>query len=487
MSLQSRAIKGVGWTSISTVIIIGLQLLQLVILGRILDATAFGLMGMIMVITGFAEKFVDMGISNSIIHSKNITTNELSSLYWFNILLGVCISILIWLVTPLIILLFKEQDLEKYIHWISFMFLITPLGQQYRALLLKNFMFNLSAIIETLSYLIGILFSIMLAVSGKGVDSLVLGLVVTTLVRTILLFFFGKRLYRPKLHLVFSEISRFLSFGLYQTGESTINYFNTKIDTLIIGRFLGATALGIYTLPFNIIILPSAKINPIINKVAFPIFSSIQDEQDRIKKGFFKVLTIVNIINFPIFFGLYLISPIFITVVFGEKWEPSIEILQILCGVGLLRSIGNPVGSLMMATGNVDLSFKFNAMKLITQLPGILIGAMLWGINGVASIYLFLQFIYIIFSYLYLLKNALGPCLIDYLRTFLPALFPAMIMGAAILVSNYFIHGVNDFISLILKITIGVVIYGICLLFSRDRVVVDFKKIINVKFNVNIL
>ncbi|SUG32560.1 Lipopolysaccharide biosynthesis protein WzxC [Salmonella enterica subsp. arizonae] len=113
----------------------------------------------------------------------------------------------------------------------------------------------------------------------------------------------------------------------------------------------------------NVAVVPPMKLNPIITRVLFPAFAKIQDDTEKLRVNFYKLLSVVGIINFPALLGLMIVANNFVPLVFGEKWNSIIPILQLLCVVGLLRSVGNPIGSLLMAKARVDISFKFNVLK----------------------------------------------------------------------------------------------------------------------------
>lgn len=116
-------------------------------------------------------------------------------------------------------------------------------------------------------------------------------------------------------------------------------------------------------------VVPPAKLNPIITRVLFPAFAKIQDDTEKLRVNFYKLLSVVGIINFPALLGLMVVANNFVPLVFGEKWNNIIPILQLLCVVGLLRSVGNPIGSLLMAKARVDISFKFNVFKTFLFIP----------------------------------------------------------------------------------------------------------------------
>lgn len=124
------------------------------------------------------------------------------------------------------------------------------------------------------------------------------------------------------------------------TADSIINYLNTNLSTLVLARILGAGVAG-DTTAYNVAVVPPMKLNPIITRVLFPAFAKIQDDTEKLRVNFYKLLSVVGIINFPALLGLMVVSNNFVPLVFGEKWNSIIPVLQLLCVVGLLRSVGN--------------------------------------------------------------------------------------------------------------------------------------------------
>ncbi|MCD5406439.1 MAG: MOP flippase family protein [Desulfotomaculum sp.] len=220
----------------------------------------------------------------------------------------------------------------------------------------------------------GVITAISTALIGQGVFALVWGALANAAARTLFLLVVGLKNWRPAWRFKISDIRSFVSFGLYQLGERTINFLNSKLDTILIGSLLGAQALGFYTLAWNLIIQPLQKLNPIITRVAFPVFAKLQDDNARLKRGYMSTLNILSAMNFPYFFGLAVVAPLLVPVVFGMQWLPSILLMQILCVVGLLRSTGNPIGSLLLAKGRADWGFKWNlAFRYQQSMPGQLL------------------------------------------------------------------------------------------------------------------
>jgi len=477
ISLKISASSGIKWISLSSVITSFLYIIEMGILAHLLSPEDFGLMAMIMVIIGFAQAYADMGISNAIIQRQDTTENQLSSLYWLNIFTGVMVCASVIAITPIIIEFYHEPRLKNLICWSALVFLITPLGQQFQILLQKNFKFFQLSIIETLATIVGVGIAIGCALNSFGVYSLILGRLSQQTVKMFMLVGSSWKKWRPSLHFSRTDLTGYLGFGLYQMGERSINYFNANLDQLLIGALVGAEALGHYNLAFNLVILPIAKINPILTRVAFPVFAKIQFDNNRLKRGYLLVIRVLSLINFPLLLGLAATAPIFIPVVFGNEWIPATKVVVILAFVALLRSTGNPLGSLLLAKGRADLGFKLNAVKLIVHIPGIYIGAHFGGMVGVAIMLLFLQILYSTLGDCLMVKIILGPCLREYLMSMIPAFILSAAMSIpvwliTILMSQPELH------FLIFQIMVGVTIYLMMNLLFQRRKLHELKEMI---------
>lgn len=478
MNLKSQAVSGVKWSGVSMGARIALQFIALAVLAHLLSPSVFGLMGMIMVVVGFAQAFADMGISNAIIHRQDATKDQLSSLYWLNILAGTILFFVVCASTPLVVRFYHEPGLYNLLYLTAVIFLITPFGQQFQILMQKELRFNELAKIEIAASIVNSTVAIGLAFSGFGVYSLIWGQLAGTTTKVLMLRRTGFRNWRPGFHFSSRDLRGYLSFGLYQMGEKTINYLNSNLDYLLIGSMLGAKSLGYYTLAYNLIIKPSTMINPVITKVAFPVFSRVQNETDRLKKGYLKVLQLLSTVNFPMMAGLAVVAPIAVPVIFGEKWLPSIILIQILAIVGSLRSTGNPVGSLMLAKGRADLGFKWNLTLMITQIPGLYLGAKLDGTVGVAIAFAILMCIYSVFNYIILIRTMLGPCLHEYITSMWPSLWMSGIMAAVVLFSMVFLQNLPDLFILITQVLCGTAVYLGLMMYKQRMFVAEIRDIV---------
>lgn len=389
MSLKQKAVSGVKWTTFSSVIVAILQIVQLVILARLLEPTVFGLMAITSVVIGFAQAFLDMGISNAIIHKQEVSHTQLSSLYWLNVLSGIVLFLIVSLCAPVVALFYQEAELTNIIILVAMTFLIQPFGQQFIVLWQKELKFNDIAKVDILTKLVALIVSIVFAYYNYGVYALVYGVLAGTILQTLVFVYKGLREYTISFVFRLSDVREFLSFGLYQMAEKTLNYFNSQIDTLLIGRLLGVEILGVYHIAKQIIMKPIQIINPIVSKVTFPVMAKIQNDTDRLKEIYLKTINLLSSINFPIYLFMLITAPQLVPLMFGEQWVDAVIILQILSIYGALRSIGNPVGSLLLAKGRADWGFYWN-LGLFFYVPIVIylfsragIETLSWGMVGI--------------------------------------------------------------------------------------------------------
>lgn len=421
MSLKAQAVSGVKWTTLSTVIVNILQLLQLTILARFLDPSEFGLMALVMVVIGFSNSFLDMGISNAIIHKQQISKDQLSTLYWVNVLSGFVLFCIIIIIAPYVAEFYNESALGNLISIVALTFIIQPFGQQFMVLWQKEMRFSEIAKIDIVNKSISLVVSVYLAYKGYGVYSLVYGTLAGIVSQTVQFMYLGLREYRPSFVFKLSEIKEFLSFGAYQMGERTVNYFNFQIDTLLIGKLLGMEVLGIYTIAKQIIMKPIGIINPIVNKVTFPTLSKVQDDTKRIKNIYLRAINYISSLNFPIYAFIFIFSNEIVIILFGKKYFDAIYIMQILAIWGAIRSTGNPIGSLLFAKGKANWGFWWN-LGLFFYVPvGIYIGSK-WGLEGISWSLVTLNISLIIPNWYFLVKNLCEAEFVEYHREiFIPA------------------------------------------------------------------
>ncbi len=366
MSIKLQAISGVKWTTLSMVVTTVTQLAQLAILTRLLNPEVFGLMAIMMVVIGFSQAFMDMGISNAIIHRQQISHSQLSSLYWLNIASGVLLAGLMLLLSPWIAEYYEEPGLQKPLMLLASVFVIIAIGNQFKILCQKELQFDSMAKIDMTAVIFALIVAVWMAMEGYGVYALVFSMLMHSITSSALYLVVGlKRHHIPSLTFKHSELEGFYSFGLYQMGERAINYISAHIDKLIIGKLLGMHAVGFYNMAWQLIIFPLSKINPVVNKVAFPIYAQFQNDSKALNRCYGLTVRTLSLVTIPLLAFLSFFSHDVVLVVFGEGWEATGEMVTILALIGILKALGNPGGALLSALGYVNVGFWWNLFWVV--------------------------------------------------------------------------------------------------------------------------
>lgn len=469
MSLKQKTITGLKWTTYSTIIVTLLQLAQISILARFLDPSAFGLMALVMVVIGFSQAFLDMGISNAIIHKQEISHEQLSTLYWVNVLAGIVLFTIVCAVAPLVASFYHEPELTLLTILVGVTFLIQPFGQQFMVLWQKEMRFAEMAKIDIINKFVSLAVSVWFAYDGYGVYALVYGTIAGVVIQTSQFMVLGLREHKPSFVFRVAEIKEFMSFGAYQIGERTINYFNSQIDTLLIGKLLGAEALGIYSIAKQLIMRPAQIFNPIITKVTFPMMAKIQDDTERLKNIYLKTIHYLSSVNFPIYALMIVLAPELVMVLFGDKWMDAVPIVQILSIYGALRSTGNPIGSLLLAKGKAKLGFYWN-LGLFFYVPfGVYISS-LWGLISVSWGLVFIMASLMIPNWYFLVRPLCGAGFVEYHKEIaIPAIIAFGVGVVGYISLMYIEHIALKF--LIGSVVGGIVVFGLNYIMNKNFLV----------------
>ncbi len=384
MALIDQAATGVKWNSLAVAARIIIHFGSLAILARILVPEDFGLMAMATVVTAFVQIFGDSGLSNAIVHRQNARREQLSSLYWLNLAASLALFALVWLVTPIIAVYYQELRLIPVLRWSAVGLLIMPIGQQFQSLMTRELHFRTLSWIQVLESATYGVFSVLLAFNGFGVMSLVWATLLRNTVTVGLLLRVAIRSrWLPLFRFRLTDLDGFLQFGLFQMGERSLNYLANNVDYLIIGRLLGSEALGFYALAYNVMRIPVSYFNPVLVSVAFPTFARVQNRDDLLRRGYAKLIGYLSTGTFPLIAGVFVTAPLLVPLVWGTQWLSAVPLVQIFCPLGVLKSLGNPLGSILLAKGRPDLGFVMNVISLVGYFLANMIGVR-WGVVGVA-------------------------------------------------------------------------------------------------------
>ncbi len=383
-TLKQSATSGVKWSAISQA---GRQITQLattIVLARLLSPSDFGLMGMATVVIGFVALFKDLGTAAAVIQRKEPSENLLSSIFWINAVFGLAAMAALFTLAPLVADLFQEPRLTPMLQWLSLTFFFSGLSILQQALLERNLAFRTLAKVEIGAVVLGAIVGVGSALAGAGVWSLVYQSLTVVTVTTVLLWMSARWI--PRFVLSWAEVRSISSYSLNLTAFNTFNYFSRNADYFLIGRFLGAQALGYYTLAYRILLYPLQSVSAVIGRVTFPLYAQLQDDNPRFRRVYLRIARVIAALTFPMMLGLWVVAGPFVLTLFGAQWSPVIALLIIFIPVSMAQSIITTVGAIYQVKGRTDWMFRWGVGSSLLAVLGFVIG-LRWGIIGVAVSY----------------------------------------------------------------------------------------------------
>jgi len=365
---------------------IAVQLLSLLALSRLLSPADFGLVAIASVVTSFAALFRDLGTAAAVIQRPELDEAAKSSAFWLNAGLGLGLGLIVALIAPMVSIVMKAPELTGLLLVIACVFPVTGTTTVHQALLERASQFALIARIEIISMLTGFAVAIGSAVAGAGPYSLVFQSLAIALLSSLLLWTFAG--WRPKRVWSRAHVRELWSFSRGLFAFNLVNYLARNADSLLIGRFLGPTSLGAYTVAYRTMLFPLHNLTFVASRALFPVMSRRQTAVDEVAKLYFRSLSIITFFTAPLMAGLFVLREPFVEVVLGEKWAAVAAIIAWLAPVGFIQSIISSSGAVFMALGRTTTMFRISAISTLVTVTGFAIGLQ-WGVTGVAASYLF--------------------------------------------------------------------------------------------------
>ena len=360
-SLKRETAKGFIWSAIERFSVQGLQFLLGLILARLLLPTDYGLVGMLAIFLAISQSFIDSGFSSAFIQKKDRTEEDFSTTFFFNIGVGLFFYLLLFLCAPLIANFYKTPELILLTKVIGINVFITSLAVVQRAKFTIRLDFKTQAKASLVSVLIGGCMGIAMAYKGFGVWAIVIQSILQNGINTLLLWVLSKWIPMA----VFSKKSfkSLFSFGSKLLGAGLLDTFFRNIYLLVIGKLFNAAELGFYTRAEQFQKMPSENITGIIQRVTFPVLSSIQDDDEKLLKAYRSFIRISVFIVFPLMIGLALVAGPLIFLLLTEKWMPVVPLLQLLCVAGMLYPVHAINLNILNVKGRSDLFLRLEVIK----------------------------------------------------------------------------------------------------------------------------
>ncbi len=361
-----------------------LRVISLVVLARLLTPKDFGLVGMVTAFTGVLLLFRDFGLSSAAIQRATVSEEQVSTLFWINMLVGFILALMTFALAPVVAAFYHEPRLVAVTAALALSFIFNAAGVQHSVLLQRQMRFTAMAVVSTVSLIIGTVIAIGGALAGYGYWALVTMSLALPLTNTIGLWIATKWI-PGKYHRGVGILSM-MRFGGTMTLNGLILYCASNLDKVLLGRFWGVDALGIYGRAFQLINIPTDNLNQAVGEVAFSALSRVQHDPPRLRNYFLKGYSLVLALTLPITAACALFSNDMILVLLGRKWMEAAPLFRFLAPTIFAYAIVNPLGWLMSSLGLVGRSLRIALVLAPTMIAGYSLG-LHYGPKGVAFAY----------------------------------------------------------------------------------------------------
>jgi teichuronic acid exporter len=384
-ALKEKAVRGVVWYGGSRVVIQLLSWVLTIAVARVLVPQDYGLFGMCSVYTGLVDFLNELGFGAAIVQRKEVSDDDLHTLFWFGVVVSLVIYGLTYLVAPLVAVFYRHEQVTPVLRVLGLVFILTNLRLVPWNLLTRAVDFKRRSILEVIGNMLGVVSTFLLARAGWGVWSLVLGVLIREAVLCVLVF--AQSHWRPQFRFAWINLRELSSFSLNLSAARVTWYLYDNSDRLIIGRYLGDQTLGYYTLATRLTTELSGRVLSIINQVAFSVYSRLQDDHERLKSYFLRSIQLACLVIVPVLAGLSLVSWDVIPLLLKPKWTPMIPALNIMCWAAMIMMINSLSGPLLLAKGKTGLLLKFNLLNLAVM-PAAFYFAARFGLQAICLAWL---------------------------------------------------------------------------------------------------
>lgn len=477
----SKTFSGLRWSGFSQFSIQIVNLFLNIVLARILSPYEFGIIAMITVFISFMNLFKDFGFGAVLISQKKVNDLDYSTVFWANLIMGVVLTCLLYSTRNLISAFYNEPVLEKLITVISFLFIVQAFNYVQIIILRKHLEFKKLAIVNVSSVIISGIIGILFAIKGFGVWSLIYKDLSLSVINLIMIWRLSS--WRPTYKFSISRFKFYVKSGFALIGTKMVNFFSKNIDNALIGKFIGATSLGIYNRAFSFMSYPVHRITGVLSSVLFPSLSIIQNDIKKVKDIYFRATRMTSFIIFLIMGLLFINVTEFVLIVLGEQWNELIPVLKILIFPAALQSICLLTEDIFRSQNKYQFEFKLNLINSVITILAIIFG-LKWGLLGVSKAILFstiLTFIITLF--------AVAKVLRDNFFSIMKYIIPSLICFVILIFFDHFVKNteileLSLFIRFIVKSFFGLFLYILFIFILDRKILFDaslfFKKIMNI-------
>ena len=458
-TLPQKMVQGGVWISSLKVIRKIFSLIRLIIIGRILAPSDFGLMGIALLTMSALETFSTFGFKQALIQKKENTANYLDAAWTVLIIRGFVVFIIVYLVAPYVAFFFHTPEVKPIIQVLGLVTFFQAFANIGVIFFHKELEFNKVFIYRFVGISTNFIVAVVAAIVLRSVWALVLGLLAERIVSLIVSYSIHP--YRPHLSKDIEKAKELFGFGKWIFGSSVLVFIGEHIDDIFVGRVLSATALGFYQMAYRISNMLETEITQVISSVAFPAYAKIQDQQTRLQKAYFRIMRLIFAVSLPITVGMVLLAPEFTRIFLSEKWMPMVSAMQLLAVAGLIKSIVSTGSPLFKGSGYPNYEFYMQLIRGLIIIIAIYPFIILMGIKG-AALAVILSITGMLVIWYPLSQKITKASWRKYFDTFWPPLFCSLLMAGSIYIAKLYWNPIQQPLGMAIFLFVTIVIMSIC-------------------------
>ena len=463
-------VRGTFWTYAARYSGKLLTFVSMIILARLLTQEDFGIVGYAFIVTNFLDVFRSFGVGSALIYHHENSEAPYTA-FWLSIGTGILLFAITWLAAPAVGAFFNDDRVIPVVRVLALTFPISTIGSIHSALLRRNLAFGRKFIPDVANSAAKGITSITLALLGFGVWSLVFGQIVSVAIAVIAYWWVIS--WRPAFRFSRNLVRPLLSFGMSMVSLAIISHLIANVDYLLIGRYLGAASLGVYTLAFRIPEMLIIQFCTVVGLVLFPVYSKMRDDTSELNQAFLVTMRSVSMITIPIGLGLAIVAEPFVLTFFTEKWAEVIPVLRAIAIYAMILSLSYNVGSVYKAQGRPG---------LLTQLAivrGVILFPVMWLVVAWTSSIVMVGWVHAGVALLTGILNLtvagkmLKTPFSRMITTLRPAAISGLIMAIGVIGVMQLSEGMAPIIQLSLGVLAGVTFYVAALWWQQQQLIVQ--------------
>lgn len=449
-SLKKKTINGILWSAVDNFAGLGITFIVGIVLARLLTPAEFGLIGMLAIFIAVSESFINSGFSNALIRKKDATEVDFSTVFYFNLIAGVLFYLILFLIAPLVGSFFNEPQLKPLLRVLALGLIISSLTLIQRTTLTRRIDFKLQTKISVIAALGSGVVGIGMAYKGFGVWSLVFQTLSKQAMNSLLLWLWNR--WRPLWVFSIESFKELFAFGSRLLVSGLIDTIYNNIYYLVIGKYFSAKELGYYTRAQQFNDLPSKNLNAVMSRVTFPVLAQMQDDKEKLKAGYKRMIKTIMFISMILMAGLAAIAEPMVITLIGEKWRPSIIYLQLLTFIGMMYPLHALNLNMLQVQGRSDLFLRLEIIKKLIAIPVIIVGVYL----GIIAMIFGMWFLNLVAYYLnsFYSGQFINYSMKEQVKDILPGFGIALVMGAIVMAGGWLLPA-SYLVKLIVQLVLG--------------------------------